>query len=143
MNFLRKWKLYSQYKKIIKENKSTFENDFRIKIDFANRLYTVVSIPPQEIGEAYSLRKSDVDAISERFVREYMKDLSDYLSKIGLNEMVDFYGKIQKVDKYSFLIVLGFKLFRTDFLNKMFWYRFVPIVLLLSIVAMIVLSTIN
>lgn len=109
MNVFKKIGLYRSYKKIIKKNKIELEGNFNLKIDYVNRLYTVVNVPIDLVGEPYNLRKSDIDNISEKYLKEYISSSSDFLNSIGLFELYGFYEPIKKVDKYSYLIILGFK----------------------------------
>ena len=62
---MKKLKLFFSYKKIIKLLKFELEQKFNIRIDNAKRMYTVINIPNELVGEAYSLKKSDIDKISE------------------------------------------------------------------------------
>ena len=105
--------MYRLYKRVIAENSSELLSKYNLRIDDANRLYTVLNIPEEIVGEAYSLRKADIDRIADKFLREYSSDLAGYLNSKGLAELYDFYD-VKKVDKYSYLMVVGFSLFRTD-----------------------------
>ena len=105
--------MYRLYKRVIAENSSELLSKYNLRIDDANRLYTVLNIPEEIVGEAYSLRKADIDSIADKFLREYSSDLAGYLNSKGLAELYDFYD-VKKVDKYSYLMVVGFSLFRTD-----------------------------
>jgi hypothetical protein len=127
MNIFKKIRLYRAYKSSIKENRVRLESDFGIRIDRANRIYTVLNVPEESFGEPYNLRKGDIDIISERFIREYVSKLSTFLSEIGLSELYDFYEPIKKVDKYSYLIIFGYKPFNSVEYNRFIWFRILPI----------------
>jgi hypothetical protein len=117
----KKIKLFNNFKKTLKTNKEVLENKYNIRIDNAYRLYTVLNIPEELIGESYSLKKSDIDRISENFIVEYGKDLASFLNGKGLNELYEYY-EIKKVDKYSYLLVWGFSLFKSNkFYNNLYW----------------------
>jgi hypothetical protein len=117
----KKIKLFNSYKKIVKENKVELENKFGIRIDNAFRMYTVLNIPEELIGESYSLKKSDIDSISQNFIKEYGTELADFLNKKGFNELYEYY-EIKKVDRYSYLLVYGFSLFKSNkFYNNLYW----------------------
>jgi hypothetical protein len=120
------------YYEFLKENRVLLEANYSIRIDRANRLYTVLNIPEENFGEPYNLRKADIDTISERFIREYINTLSSFLNERGLSELYDFYEPIKKVDKYSYLIVLGYKSFNTVEYNNFIWFRLLPILSILS-----------
>ena len=127
LSILKKIKLFNQFKKSQSKIKYDLETKFGIRIDYAKRMYTVLNIPPDIIGESYSLRKSDIDIISEKFIKEYTSGLSKYLTDNGLSELYDFY-KIQKVDKYSYLLVLGFSLFKSYKYYNTLYYIIYPII---------------
>ena len=122
MNIFKKIRLYRQYKSTIKSNRVRLASDFGSRIDRANRIYTVLNFPEESFGEPYNLRKSDIDTISERFIREYVSKLSTFLNEIGLSELYDFYEPIKKVDKYSYLIIFGYKPFNSVEYNKFIWF---------------------
>ena len=122
----KKIKLFNSFKKIVKENKVELENKFGIRIDNAFRMYTVLNIPEELIGESYSLKKSDIDSISQNFIKEYGTDLANFLNKSGLNELYEYY-EIKKVDRYSYLLVYGFSFFKSNkFYNNLYWI-FIPV----------------
>ncbi len=137
MNFFKKIKLYREYKKIIKENRVSLEANYSIRIDRANRLYTVLNIPEENFGEPYNLRKSDIDQISERFIREYITRLSTFLNEKGLSELYDFYEPVKKVDKYSYLIILGYKPLNTVEYNNFLWFRFFPAIGIITLISLV------
>jgi len=126
ISLIKKIRIFSQFKKTIKSNSLELENKFNLRIDSANRLYTVINVPPELIGEAYNLKKSDIDRIADNFIREYSKELATYLNSKGLNELYDFYD-LKKVDKYSYLVVVGFSLFRSDERRSRIYKYWIPI----------------
>jgi len=134
---IKKIKLFNNFKKIIKENETTLEQTLNIRVDKAHRLYTVLNIPQELIGEAYSLRKSDVEKISENYVRQYITYVSEFLNKIGLNELYKLY-KVERVDRFSYLIVIGFSLFKSNKYYNNIYYKIVPAVII-SIILIILL----
>jgi hypothetical protein len=97
-------------------------------------------VPSDEIGEAYDLKKSDVDKISESYIREYVSKLSTYLNSIGLSELYDFYEPVKKVEKYSYLIIIGYKQLDSLEINKIIYRILLPIcsfILLIYIIKLI------
>lgn len=131
--FLKKIRLFSFYKKTIKENRSEIEQNFGLRIDKAQRMYTVLNIPEEIIGEAFSLKKSDIDRISENYIKEYSSEISRFLTSKGLGELYSFY-EVRKVDKYSYLVVIGYSLFRSnEYYDKLYW-RVYPIIGALAII---------
>lgn len=134
----RKIKLFWSYKKSIKNSKFELLQKFNIRIDRASRLYTVINIPEETIGEAYSLKKSDIDRISENYLREFSSGLSKFLNEKGLQELYDLY-EINKVDKYSYLMIFGFSLFKsTKYYNWLYW-AVIPVISLTILSLLIIL----
>lgn len=105
--------MFRLYKKSLRGVSVELENRFNLRVDDAERMYTVLNIPEEVIGEAYALKKSDIDRIADNFIRAYSQELGEFLNSNGMAELYDFY-ELRKVDKYSYLIVVGFSLFRTD-----------------------------
>ena len=134
----KKIRLYNSFKKILRSNKVPLEGNFNARIDKVYRIYTVINIPEETFGEPYNIRKSDIDSISETYIREYVSKISEYLNSIGLSELYDFYEPIKKVDKYSYLIVLGFKPFNSVNYNNLIWFRIIPILSVVSIIGLII-----
>mgnify|MGYP006425346541 CR=1 FL=1 len=132
-SLIKKIKLFNYYKKIIDKNKEDLKAKYYLRIDNADRMYTVLNIPEDLIGEAYSLKTSDIDRLSERYVKEYSKSLSDYLDQLGLNELHDFY-KMDKVGKYSYLIVFGYSLFKSHNYYNYLYFGVIPFILITLIV---------
>lgn len=125
VSIFKKIKLFNSFKKIIKNNQSELALKFNIRIDKANRLYTVLNIPEELVGEAYSLKKTDIDRISQNYIRQYSAELSEFLNKKGLSELFDFY-KMDKVGKYSYLIVFGFSLFKSHKYYNTLYFGVIP-----------------
>jgi hypothetical protein len=132
ISLIKKLKLFKEFKKIVKMNKSELELKLNIRIDKAKRLYTVLNVPNELIGEAYSLKRSDIDRISENYIRQYSTEVSNYLNNKSLKELYDFY-KIEKVGKYSYLIVFGFSLFKSNKYYNILYYFIIPTLLISSI----------
>lgn len=128
MGLLQDLKLYYGYKKTLKENKDGLLSKFNIKIDNADRMYTVVNLPQDFFEEPYNLRKSDIDLVAEQYIKEYISKLSEYLDSIGLREMYGYYESTQKVEKYSYLIVIGFKNINSVEYNTLIYRRLLPFI---------------
>ena len=133
ISFFRKIKLFSIYKKTINKNKLKLERELNIRIDSAERLYTVLNIPEELYGE-FTLKTSDIDKISENYIREYNFQVSKFLVEIGLSELFQSY-EVRKVDKYSYLLIIGFSLFRSNVYYNNIYFKLIPITIILSIVA--------
>lgn len=139
ISFFKKLTLFSLYKKTLKLNKVRLERELNVRIDSAYRLYTVLNIPEELYGE-FTLKKSDIDKISENYIREYVFEVSKFLKSIGLNELFESY-EVRKVDKYSYLIVIGFSLFKSNVFYNNLYYKFLPILIVLSIVTYFLLKS--
>lgn len=139
ISFFKKIQLFLYYKRILKENKVQLEQNLNIRIDEAYRLYTVLNVPEELIGEAFSIKKSDIDKISESYIREYTMVVSKFLNSIGLSELFQSY-EVKKVDKLSYLVVIGFSLFKTNKFYDNLYYRVIPISLLMIIISYFLLK---
>jgi hypothetical protein len=139
MSVIKDLQLFFSYKSILKKNKVRLNGDFNIRIDGADRMYTVINIPTNLIEEPYNLRKADIDLIAENYIREYISNLSTFLNSIGLAELYDFYEPIKKVDKYSYLIIIGYKKLDSVELNKVIYRFLLPTTLILMIIGMLFL----
>jgi hypothetical protein len=133
ISFFKKLSLFSYYKKIVKQNKIKLERELNIRIDSAQRLYTVLNIPEELYGE-FTLKKSDIDKISESYIKEYMFEVAKSLREMGLNELFESY-EVKKVSKYSYLLVVGFSLFRSNVFYNNLYYKFLPTLAVLSIIS--------
>ena len=141
ISLLKKLRIFRDFRKILKLNKTELQEVFGARIDNAYRIYNVINIPVEEIGEPYNLRKSDIDLIAEKSVRDYSSNISKYLDTKGLQEMYDFY-EIKKVDKYSYLIVIGFSLpndpFRSNIYYNRLYYRALPTISVISLILLLI-----
>jgi hypothetical protein len=138
VSIYKKIKLFLTYKKAIKKNRLILSKNFGLRIDNAHRLYTVINIPDNLIGEAYSLKKSDIDLISENYIREYASELRKYLNTIGIKELYEFYDT-KKVGKYSYLLVFGFSLFISNIFYNAIYYFILPLIIATTLIIISVL----
>lgn len=121
----KKIQLYLTYRKTLEKNREDLFQNFTSRIDKVYRIYTVINLPKEEMEEPYNFRKRDLDIFAEKYIREYAQNIAKYLDNLGLNELYDIY-EVKKVDKFSYLIIVGFKLFNTDKLAKNFWLKILP-----------------
>jgi len=131
ISFLKKIKLFKEYKKAIKSYSIDLESKYGIRIDRAYRLYTVLNIPEEFIGDSYGVKKSDIDRISENYIKQFIGDISVDLDYLNIKELYRVY-EVKKVDKYSYLIVIGFSLFKSNEFYDSIYFRFLPIIGILS-----------
>jgi len=139
MNIFKKLRLFWYFRRTVNQNKVALEGDYNIRIDRAGRLYTVLNLPESYFEEPYNLRTADIETISQNFVRDYINRLSSFLNQIGLSELYDFYEPIKRVEKYSFLIVLGFKPFSSVKYNNIVYYRLIPAIVILLLIGLIII----
>lgn len=141
-SFWKKIKLFKEFRRIIKLNETEIKEIFGARIDNAYRIYNVLNIPEEMIGEPYNLRKTDIDRFAETMVKEYSMKISEYLDSKQLKEMYDFY-EIKKVEKYAYLVVLGFSLPRDDFRSNKYYdnikFRVVPAVSIFAIIILLLI----
>lgn len=133
ISLLSKIKIFNDFKKSLILNKEELISKFNIRIDKSYRLYTVLNIPETLIGEAYTLKKSDIDKISENFTKEFMISLSNFLDSKNMRELYNVY-EIKKVDKFSYLIVVGFSLFKSNKYYDNLYYKVIPTLTIVSII---------
>jgi hypothetical protein len=130
ISFFKKISLFFFYRKIISSLKVDLEKRFNARVDGASRIYTVLNIPADKVEEPYNIRKSDIDAISETYIKDYANLLAIFLDEKGLSELYTFY-KVEKVEKYSYLLIFGFSLFDSQKFLTNFIFYFIPSLLLL------------
>lgn len=134
---LKKLRLFFVWRKIINQNRALIENRYKLRKDLACRLYTVVNVPEELVGDAYSLRKGDIELITKNYVESYTQDVSKWLNENGLQELYKIY-EIKKVDKYSWLLVMGFSLFKSqNFYNRLYFIG-IPLSILLIIILLLI-----
>ena len=140
-SFFKRLSLYREYKKVIKRNSSELDTRFGLRRDRANRLYTVLNIPSDNIGEAYNLKRSDIDKISEGYIKDFSLEVSKFLDSKNLKEMYEFY-EVTKVEKYSYLVVFGphkNNVLDSVSFTKNFYWRFLPISIGLLVIISLIL----
>lgn len=132
-NIFKKIYLFFIFRRNLLKAETDLKIQFNIRVDNIFRFYTVLNVPSEVVEEPYNLRKSDIDSISRNYVKEFNFQLSQFLNSRGLTELYDLYD-MEKVDKYSYLLVFGYSLFNTKRLaNSLiyFWTPFVSILLLI------------
>ena len=141
ISLIKKIKIFREFKKILKLNSTELEQVFGARVDKAYRIYNVLNIPAEMIGEPYNLRKSDIDKLAETSIKEYTVKISEFLDSKGLKEMYGFY-EVKKVDKYSYLVVLGFTLPDDPFRSNKYYdninYRLIPTVSVISLILLLI-----
>jgi hypothetical protein len=128
----RKISLYFSYRNLVIKNRKDFQTKFNLRLDRVNRIYTVVNIPQEIFDEPYTMRTSDINKISEPYITEYIRQISNSLNESGLTELYRLYN-IEKVDKFSYLIIIGYSLFDTGEVAKNIFLKILPIVTVLAI----------
>jgi len=121
--------LFFVFRKKLHKIETDLKIQYNIRLDNIFRFYTVLNIPQEVIEEPYNFRKSDIDSISRNFIREYISQLSQYLNSKGLAELFELYD-MEKVDKYSYLLVFGYSLINTKRLANNFMFIWLPFIIL-------------
>lgn len=138
ISLYKKISIFRGYKKSLKSIKTELEQTFGARIDNAWRIYNVINIPNEVVGEPYNLRKADIDKIAESSVKEYTTELSKFLNTKGLQELYDFY-EVKKVDKYSYLVIIGFSLFKSNEYYDNIRYKIIPTLSVISLILLLIL----
>lgn len=131
----RKFKLYLQYRRNLVSNKSLLENS-GLRIDRVKRIYTVVNVPESLFDDVYGMKTSDINRVSQSYITDKVREISKILNAIQLTELYKLY-ETKKVDRYSYLLVIGFSLFDTKKLADFLWYRIIPITILTFTIALL------
>lgn len=138
ISFFKKISLFLFWRKTINSKKKELLETFNTRVDGSSRLYTVINIPPSFIEEPYNLRKADIDNLARNYITEYSKELSNYLNSLELFELYDYY-EVKKVEKYSYLIVFGFSLFKSHIFlrNSYIWITSLSLIFLILLLIII------
>jgi hypothetical protein len=136
ISIFRKISLFFTYRKAIRKIEKELEKEFNIRIDGAYRIYTVLNVPSELIEEPYNLRKGDINTLSQNFIKEYSSQLSRFLDSNGLYELYDFYD-VEKVDKYSYLLIFGFSLFNSQKVFRNIYLYWIPSIVIISILTIL------
>lgn len=125
VSFFKKLKLYRQYIKAIKRNKSKLsDSKINLRIDNVHRLYTVLNMPDDV--------KTYGSGLTEKYIKEYIQKVDPVFKDIGLGELVGIL-KMDKIDETNYLIVFGFSLMNTPVFWRWFYTILVAILTSLSI----------
>ena len=136
VSFWKKLSLFLTYRNTLRKIKGQLLTSFGARVDNVSRIYTVVNVPESLIEEPYNVRKSDIDTIAKTFIKDYSSELSRFLNSNGLMELYDFY-EVEKVGKYSYLVILGFSLFNTQKFFSRLYYIYLPSILVLLIAVLL------
>lgn len=138
ISLLKKIKFFLFYRKTLNSIRSELEKNYNIRIDEAYRMYTVINInndnsifqnygSPElrEFNKNYDMMPSQmeqkfIDDMFKKSMKDFSAEISEYLNTKGLAELYVFY-QMEKITKFSYLIVLGFSLFKTDIYVKYFY----------------------
>jgi len=136
IGFFKKISLYFYYRRVLLKNSRQFSSAYNLRIDWVNRIYTVINIPEEVFEEPYNMRTSDINKISDPYITEFVKQISSFLNTKGLIELYDIYD-IRKIEKYSYLVIIGFSLFDTDRIARNFLFRILPFFSVISVILII------
>jgi hypothetical protein len=130
ISFWKKIKLFLFYTKTLNKIKRELLNNYKTKVDDVYRLYTILNLNNNSLfdengsleqrlaNENYNLMPSQyeqrfIEEAYNRKLREFSTELSTFLNSKGLSELYVFY-EIEKLNKFNYLVILGFSLFKTD-----------------------------
>jgi hypothetical protein len=132
MGFFRKLYLFFVFRKKLIKIETDLKIQFNVRIDNIYRLYTVLNIPNDMVEEPYNFRKSDIETLSRNYIAEFNYRISEFLNQRGLTELYRVYD-MEKVDKYSYLLVFGFSLLDTRRMANYLLFFWLPLFVLLFI----------
>jgi len=140
-NIFKKIYLFFVYRKILLKSETDLKLLYNIRVDNIFRFYTVLNIPKEIIEEPYNFRKSDIEIISRNYINEYSNQMSLYLNQRGMTELFKLYD-LEKVDKYSYLIIFGFSLINTKRFANSLMYFWTPLTILtiISIITYLIIK---
>lgn len=139
MNIIDRIKFLFFYKKTLDTHREELFSKFNIKIDLIYRMYTVVSIEPEEYhayggGKSINYKNDTLEELlsektgsgkimnGEDFfkqkVKSYENRLDKYLISIGLVELYGLLSKV-KIDTYNYKVVVGYKYLSTELLANL------------------------
>ncbi len=133
----KKLSFYFSYRRILLNNKKELKSVYNLRIDKVNRIYTVINIPESVFEDPYNMRTADINKISEPYILEYTKQITNLLNNKGLTELFKLYD-IQKIDKYSYLVIVGFSLFDTQKVAKNIFFKLIPTTIILSAIMLLI-----
>jgi len=133
----KKLNLYYQYRKIILSKKYVLEQN-GLRIDKVKRVYSVINIPEEIFDNAYDLKTTDINRVSQSYLTDSVRNISKLLNSMGLNELYKIYDT-QKVDKFSYLLVIGFSFIDTKKMASNLYFKFIPTLITLITIYIIYL----
>jgi len=115
LSIFKKYKLFRYFKKLLKDNKeiiSNKKNGLNLRIDKAQRIYTVINCSPDVAKYGKNL--------AEKEIKEYVTRAEKLFIDIGILEYVGI-RDIQQISELDFLVVFGYKGFNTSsFYNRLY-----------------------
>lgn len=132
LKFFKKITLFFFYRRQVLASKEYLLQNFNARVDYIFRVYTVLNIPKELIEEPYNFRSSDINNISQNYIKAYSNEIQNYLISVGLRELFDIY-EVKKVDKFSYLLIFGYSLFNTRKIANKLIYISISITTLLLI----------
>jgi hypothetical protein len=138
LNIFKKIYLFFVYRKNLLKSNIDLKLQFNIRIDNVFRFYTVLNIPEEYFEEPYNIRKSDIEAISSNYIKNFNDRITLFLNSRGLTELYKLYD-IEKVDKYSYLFIFGYSLLDTRRIMMNFIYTLITLFIILLVLIPILL----
>jgi hypothetical protein len=104
MNIFKRIKFYYTYKNIANEIKKDLLENFNVRIDNINRLYTVINIP----DETQIYGSEHANALTEEFLRKWLVKFDTFLVNNQIKEFL-IREELTKIDDLNYLIVFRYK----------------------------------
>jgi hypothetical protein len=104
MNIFKRIKFYYTYKNITNEIKKDLLENFNVRIDNINRLYTVINIP----DETQIYGSEHANALTEEFLRKWLVKFDTFLVNNQIKEFL-IREELTKIDDLNYLIVFRYK----------------------------------
>ena len=115
LSIFKKYRLFRYFKKLLNDNReiiSNKENGLNLRIDKAQRIYTVVNCSPDVAKYGKNL--------AEREIKEYVNKAEKLFINIGILEYIGI-RDIEQISELDFLVVFGYKGFNTTkFYNRLY-----------------------
>lgn len=105
MNFFKRARLYLHYRRIVKNNSDILISPkYNLRIDYVNRLYTVVNLPTDV--------KTYGTQLAQKYISEYISEADKLFQQMGISEYIGILD-IKQETEMDYVIVFGFKFIDT------------------------------
>jgi len=131
MNFWRKIENYLIYTKLLKKNKDSIKSMHNIDIDWIGRMYTVLTIPEEQVKEAKKYDYNIIDNVLTKKIRA----IESTLVNVGFKELILIENITPLDDNRNWGVVLTYRWLS---LKNIFYFKLFS-VLLIGLILTIIL----